>query len=152
MTWHGNPWPWCSMHHEDTQQPLGGQQLLACTSPKGKSITTLGWSNRTALTQSHAQSLAASPGGAPHLALTPCRLPVPQAACGLFRCTCKGRRQPTDSHWLSFGNAASSPCAVSGHRVKNTATSPPWGIVIPRHRKSRDPTGNEGGSISKLIK
>lgn len=34
---------------------------------------------------------------------------------------------------------------------KNTAASLPWGIVISRHGKSRDPIGNEGGSISKLI-
>lgn len=61
----------------------------------------------------------------------------------------KSRGQPTDSYQLSLGNAGSSPRAVS--RLKNTAASLPWGIVISRRGKSRDPIGNEGGSISKLI-
>lgn len=57
-----------------------------------------------------------------------------------------------DSHQLHFGNAGSSPCVASRRRLKNTAASLPWGMVISRHGKSRDPTGNEGGSIGKLIK
>lgn len=130
-----------------------GQLLLAHTSPEGKSITTVGWSNWAESTHSRAQTLATSPGRAPNLALVP-------AAWSYLGCkhgppttqACKSREQPTDSQQLSITMLAHLPLLCLDIDSKSTAASLPWGMVTSRHGKSRDPIENKGGSISKLIK